>query len=91
MNLILEPRHWIMMFGAGLLAAVAFLGLPAYLPLLPLTAYAFPLIGLAVIVDTLGTAAERYRGLLKLAGWLCLVAGAYGPSRTSWAVYRPPI
>lgn len=84
MNLILEPRHWIIMTGAALIAAAAFFVLPAYLPLLPLTAYAFPLIGLAAVFDTLGTTAARHhRALLKLAGWLCLVAGA---SVALWAL-----
>ncbi|MEO9652439.1 MAG: type IV secretory system conjugative DNA transfer family protein, partial [Roseobacter sp.] len=55
-------------------AAIAFFLFPLAVPVPPLTSYAFPLLGMAVIFDTLGSAAERQRGLLKLIGWLALIA-----------------
>lgn len=76
MTFVLEARHWALMIGAVVLAASAMVLLPEAAAIYPMTAYAFPLVALAAISNTLGTAAERHRGLLKFAAWLCLVAAA---------------
>lgn len=76
MNLLLEPRHWILMFGAALIAGLAFWGLPQVLPVYPLTLCAFPLIAGAAILDTLGDASEGRRAPWKLVAWLTLAGAA---------------
>lgn len=76
MSFVLEARHWAVMIGAMILAAAAMIFLPQMVPLYPTTTYAFPVIAIAVILNTLGTAAERHRGALKFSAWLCLCAAA---------------
>ena len=44
MNLVLEPRHWMLMGFAALLGLVGYFILPSVLPVFSTTALAFPLI-----------------------------------------------
>lgn len=76
MSFVLEARHWAMMIGAMILAAAAIIFIPQVVALYPTTTYAFPVIATAVILNTLGTAAERHRGVLKLSAWVCLCGAA---------------
>ncbi len=76
MNFVLEARHWVVMIGTGLLAAIAMTLAPKVVSIYPMTNYAFPIITVAVILNTLGTTAERHRILLKLLAWVCLGAAA---------------
>jgi len=76
MNLVLEPRHWMLMGFAALLGAAGYFILPSVLPIFSTTALAFPLIAGAAILDTLGDATGRQGRLLRGAGWLFLVLGA---------------
>ena len=76
MNLVLEPRHWILMVGAVLIAGLAFWGLPQMLSIYPLTLYAIPLLAGAAILDTLGNASEGRRAPWKIAAWVALAGAA---------------
>ena len=58
MTLAVEPRHWIIISVAILLAGLAFWGLPQLWPVYSVSAYALPLIGAAAVLDTLGSASE---------------------------------
>ncbi|MCB5411963.1 type IV secretory system conjugative DNA transfer family protein [Pseudogemmobacter faecipullorum] len=101
---ILEARHWVMMIAAVLLGAAGLLLAPSFVPLLHTTSWAFPLIALAAILDTLGGAAERHRGALKLAAWLALCLAAtvvlaplrgalseFGAMVTAWGAAGSPL
>ena len=74
MTFVLEARHWAIMIGAVILAAVAMIIAPQMVAIYPVTTYAFPIIAMAAILDTLGTTAERLRWPLKLLAWACLCA-----------------
>ena len=74
MSFVLDPRHWVIMIGAVILAAAAMALAPQAVAIYPVTTYAFPIIAVAAILDTLGTAAERHRTPLKLLAWVCLCA-----------------
>lgn len=74
MSFVLEARHWVIMIGVVILAAAALVFAPQAVAIYPVTTYAFPIIAVAVILDTLGTAAERHRAPLKLLAWVCLCA-----------------
>ena len=76
MSFVLEARHWVIMIGAVILAAAAVILAPQMVAIYPMTSYAVPIIAVAVILDTLGTAAERHRTALKLLAWVCLVIAA---------------
>lgn len=76
MNFVLETRHWAIMIGAVLLAAAAVILAPQMVAIYPMTTYAVPILAGAIILDTLGTAAERHRAALKLLAWACLVMAA---------------
>jgi len=73
MNLTLKPYHWIVMVIAVTLGLGAYVTLPTRMPIFEVTAFAFVIFALAVVLDTLATAVERRSGALKAAGWLCLV------------------
>lgn len=73
---ILEVHHWMIMIGAVILAAAALILAPQLVAIYPMTNYAVPIIAVAAILDTLGTATERYRTSLKLLAWVCLCAAA---------------
>ena len=77
MSFVLEARHWVIMIGAVILAAAAMALAPQAVAIYPVTTYAFPIIAVAAILDTLGTAAERHRTPLKLLAWLCLCAATF--------------
>ena len=77
MSFVLEARHWVIMIGAVILAAAAMALAPQAVAIYPVTTYAFPIIAVAAILDTLGTAAERHRTPLKLLAWVCLCAAAF--------------
>ena len=47
MNLVLEPRHWVIMTFAALFGVTGYLALPVVVPIYPMTALAFPLIAIA--------------------------------------------
>jgi type IV secretion system protein VirD4 len=81
MNFALEARHWVQMVGAVILAVAAILYLPQWIAIYPVTTWAFPLIAIAAILDTLGTTVERQRGPLKLLAWVCLCMAALWPLR----------
>ena len=66
MSFVLEARHWVIMIGAVILAAVALILAPQAVAIYPVTTYAFPIIAVATILDTLGSTAERHRTPLKL-------------------------
>ncbi|MGR3704071.1 type IV secretory system conjugative DNA transfer family protein [Sulfitobacter sp.] len=66
MNVVLEARHWVIMIGVITVAIVAKVFAPHVIAIYPVTTFAFPVIALAIILDTLGTAIERHRALLKL-------------------------
>ena len=68
MSFSFEPRHWIMIVGAVILAAAAFWGVPHLVQVFTASRYAFPLIALAVILDTLGDASEGRRAPWKALG-----------------------
>lgn len=104
MNLVLEPRHWILMIGAVLIAALAFWGLPQMLSIYPLTLYAIPLLAGAAILDTLGNASEGRRAPWKVAAWIALAGaalpalwplqnalGAFSDTYRSWAAAGVPL
>ena len=76
MNFVLEARHWVFMIGAVVLAAVAIIFLPQAIPIYPVTSYAFPIIAVAFILDTLGTAAQRDRRPLKRLAWAATITAA---------------
>ena len=76
MSFVLEARHWVIMIGAVILAAAALILVPQAVAIYPMTTYAFPIIALAAILNTLGTAAERLRLPLRLLAWVCLCAAA---------------
>mgnify|MGYP003624606397 FL=1 len=76
MSFVLEARHWVVMMGAVILAAAAMALAPQAVAIYPMTTYAFPIIAMAAILDTLGTAAERHRTPLKLLAWVCLCVAA---------------
>lgn len=59
MSFVLEARHWVIMIGAVILAAAAVILAPQMIAIYPMTRYAVPIIAVAVILDTLGTAAGR--------------------------------
>lgn len=73
MNFMLETRHWVTMIIAVILAVSAVIFLPNVVAIYPITTYAFLIIALAVILDTLGHATEGRRASLKLAAWICLL------------------
>lgn len=75
MTFILETRHWAIMAGAVLAAAAVVFLLPELIAIYPMTTYAAPIAAAAVILDTLGIAAERHRTPLRALAWVCL-AGA---------------
>lgn len=74
MNFNLEARHWMIMIGAVILAAAAMILIPKAVAVYPAATYAFPILAAAMVIDTLGTAAERHKAILKLCAWLCLCA-----------------
>lgn len=76
MSFVLEARHWAIMIGAVILAATALILAPHLVAIYPVTTYAFPILALAAILDTLGTTAERLRWPLKLLAWVCLCIAA---------------
>ena len=76
MSFVLEARHWVIMIGAVIVAAAAVILAPQMVAIYPMTSYAAPIIALAIILDTLGTAAERLRWPLKLLAWGCLISAA---------------
>lgn len=76
MNLILEPRHWIMMTVAIVVAALTFWGLPQVMGVYPTTLWVFPMIALAAILDTAGSASEGKRWPWKVAAWVTLPLAA---------------
>ena len=53
MNLVLEPRHWVIMTFAALFGVTGYLALPVVVPIYPMTALAFPLIAIAAILELL--------------------------------------
>ena len=75
MTFDLTPRHWAACIAALALAVAGWLVLPRFVTLFPVTALAFPLLGLAMIADTLGSASAGRRTLWKALGWVILVAG----------------
>lgn len=88
MNLAIEPRHWLIMIAAVVVAALAFWGLPQLTPLYPPTTLALPVLAVAAILDTLGTASEGRRWPWKAVAWVFLVAAgcmALWPLRGLWA------
>lgn len=74
MNFPLETRHWAIMIIAVVLAIVAMVFLPRMVWIYPIANYAFGIIALAVIFDTLGNAIEGLRTPLKIATWICLLS-----------------
>lgn len=76
MSFNLETRHWVTMIVAVILAVSAAIFLSHVVAIYPITTYAFLIIALAVIFDTLGNAIERRRVLLKLGAWVCLPVAA---------------
>lgn len=72
MSFVLEARHWVNMIGAVVVAAAAMILAPQIVAIYPVTTWAFPIIAVAAILDTLGTAAERHRTPLRLLAWFCL-------------------
>lgn len=95
MNFNLKARHWLIMIGTMILAAAAMILIPKVVAIYPATTYAFPILAAAMILDTLGTAAERHRSLLKLCAWLCLCAATLtvlmplgGPLNEAWAIIQ---
>jgi hypothetical protein len=60
------------MIGTVIMAIAAVVLLPQVLSIYPIMTYAFLAISLAVILNILGTAAQRGRWLLKGLAWLCL-------------------
>lgn len=72
MSFVLGARHWMFMIGAVVLAAVAMIFLPQAIPIYPETTYAFPIIAIAVILDTLGATTDRHRAALKRLSWVAL-------------------
>tara|TARA_R100001369_G_scaffold85453_2_gene119161 strand:+ start:2612 stop:4456 length:1845 start_codon:yes stop_codon:yes gene_type:complete len=74
MNFVLEARHWVTMVAAVILAAAVVIIAPEVIPIYRVTTYAVAIVALAVILDILGTAAERHRALLKLLAWVALAA-----------------
>ncbi len=73
MNAGLETRHWAVMIGAVTLAIVAMIVIPELTPLYAPTVVAFPIMAVAVVLDTLGTAVESHRARLKQASWVAAV------------------
>jgi type IV secretion system protein VirD4 len=73
MNLVFEPRHWVIMIGAVIIAIAAVVLLPQVISIYLMTTYALLAASLAVILNILGTAAERGRWPLKALAWFCLV------------------
>ncbi|MEP5762921.1 MAG: hypothetical protein ABJ327_27085 [Litoreibacter sp.] len=55
-----------------ILAVAAMILAPQAVAIYPMTTYAFPILAVAAILDTLGTAAERHRMPLKLLAWAFL-------------------
>ena len=47
MSFVLEARHWVIMIGAVILAAVALILAPQAVAIYPVTTYAFPIIAVA--------------------------------------------
>ena len=95
MNFNLEARHWLIMVASVILAAAAMILIPKVVAIYPATIYAFPILAAAMIFDTLGTAAERHRSILKLCAWLCLCAATLtvlmplgGPLNEVWAIIQ---
>lgn len=76
MNFMLETRHWVTMIIAVLLAVSAVIFLPHVVAIYPVTTYAFLIIALAVIFDTLANVIEGRRAPLKYAAWICLSLAA---------------
>ena len=77
MMFVWEARHWVIMMGAVILAAAALILTPHVVAIYSVTAYSFPIIALATILDTLGTTAERHRLPLKLLAWFCLCVATF--------------
>lgn len=73
MKFVRGTRHWVTIIIAVILAIAAMFFLPQVFPVYSITTYAFGIIGLAVILDTLGSAAERHRTTLKAVSWICLI------------------
>lgn len=73
MNADMETRHWAVMIGAVTLAIVAMIAIPELTPLYAPTVVAFPIMAIAVVLDTLGTAVESHRARLKQASWVAAV------------------
>lgn len=76
MDFTLETRHWVTMIIAVILAVVAVIFLPEIVAIYPVTTYAFLVIALAVIFDSLASATEGHRAPLKVAAWICLPLAA---------------
>ncbi|MGJ8547605.1 MAG: type IV secretory system conjugative DNA transfer family protein [Sulfitobacter sp.] len=74
MNFVLEARHGAIIAGTILLAAGTMISAPRLVAIFPTTIYAFPLIAVAVIIETLSATAERHRTALKILAWGCLCA-----------------
>ena len=75
MTFDLTPRQWAACLAALALGLAGWLVLPRFVALFPITALAFPLLGLAMIADTLGSASAGHRAPWKVLGWVSLVAG----------------
>lgn len=86
MNFALETRHKAIMIGAVIVSAAAAMLVLQLLPVDRVTVLAFPIAALAVVLDTLGTTAERRRTPLKLSAWLCLCVAAFA---ALWPLREP--
>lgn len=73
---LLQARHWTIMIGAVIMAIVAMTFASEVVPIYRITTYAFPIIAIAAILDTLGGIIERHRTPLKALAWICLVIAA---------------
>ena len=71
----LNIRHVLLLTVSLVIGAGGFIWLPGVLPTFEATAYAFPLLGVVLALDTLGATAKR-PSVWYVIGWLCLVFAA---------------
>lgn len=72
----LEGRHWAIMAGSMIMAIAVMIMAPELVAIYTITTYAFPIIAIAAILDTLGGNTERHRTALKALAWICLAIAA---------------